>query len=66
MTTAAQQSETKPPRANECGRCLHPWSEHDVVTDSWGDVVRVCPDDDDWWNTDRERVWRRRQEGYPS
>lgn len=63
MTTAAQQSETKPPRAGECPKCLHPLSEHEVFTDSWGDVVRVCPEEDDWWSTDRERAWRRRQEG---
>ncbi len=50
MATAMEQAEVKP-SLDECGRCLHLWSEHEVVTDSWGDEVRVCPEED-WWDTD--------------
>ena len=60
--TVAPQSETKP-SLDECGRCLHPWSEHELTTDHWGDSVRICPEED-WWDTDRERAWRWQQEGW--
>ncbi len=58
MTTASQQ-------AGECARCLQPLAEHEVVTDSWGDVVRICPEED-VWDADRERAYFRRRQGYLS
>ncbi len=50
------------PSLDECGRCLHRWSEHEVAIDSWGEEYRVCPEED-WLDTDRELAWRRQQAG---
>ncbi len=64
ITHAAANPPRIEPSLDECGRCLRRWSEHEVVTDSWGDEVRVCPDEEeDWWDTERELAWRRRQAG---
>ncbi len=50
------------PSVDDCDRCLHPLSEHEFTTDRWGDSARVCPEED-WFDTDRELAWRRRQAG---